>query len=110
MKLRTEEELKWIGVDFDGTIFGNTGYPEYLLTEPLPGAKDALQRMADQGWKIIIYTSRPWVEHEVVESHLEKHGIPFRRIVCGKMFVKYMVDDRNVEFDGDWDKVLKKIS
>lgn len=104
-----ESQIKWIGVDLDKTLANNSAYPEYKLLEPITGAKEAMDKLTADGWKIIIYTARAWVDYEIIEDWLNQYQIPFRRIVCGKLFVKYMVDDRNIEFKGDWNEVLKKI-
>jgi hypothetical protein len=104
-----EHNLKWLGIDLDGVLAKNSAYPEYKLLKPITGAKEALEQLNAGGWKIIIYTSRAWTEYDQIENWLDKYNIPHRRIVCGKLFVKYMIDDRNVEFHGSWDKVLRKI-
>lgn len=106
---RAERELCWIGIDLDKTLANNTAFPDFDLLEPIDGAKEALEQLNKDGWKIIIYTSRPWHDYEKIESWLNSYNIPYRRIVCGKLFVKYMVDDRNIEFNGNWREVLNKI-
>ena len=109
MKPRTEEDLMWLGTDLDKTIADNTGHPEYLLTKPMPGAREALIKLESRGFKIIIYTARPWNDYEKIENFMLYHDLPFRRIICGKPLFFRVIDDRNIEFDGDWDKVLKKL-
>jgi hydroxymethylpyrimidine pyrophosphatase-like HAD family hydrolase len=104
-----ESELKWICFDLDKTIATNSPYPEYKLLDPIIGAKESLEQLNAQGWKIIIFTSRAWMEYEQIERWLDKYNIPHRRIICGKTFAKYYVDDRNIEFNGDWKPVLRKI-
>ena len=108
MKL-TDEKLKWVAVDLDFTIAKTSGYPDFKLLEPMPGAKDALHKLTDAGWKITIHTSRPSADYETIESWCEYWNIPFRRIECGKLLAKYYVDDRAIEFHNDWDEVYKKI-
>lgn len=109
MKPLTSEELKWIGFDFDDTIASNSGLPDFILQEPMAGTKQAIDELVSKGWKIIIYTARPWSQYNVIEHWLNTHQIPFRSIVCGKMLLRWMVDDRNIEFNGDWGQVLTKI-
>jgi len=104
-----ETNLKWLGVDLDGTLANNSPHPDYELLEPIEGAKDALYLLASKGWKIIIYTARPWHEYDQIENWLNNYNIPFRRIVCGKLFVKYMIDDRAISFKGDWDEVINQV-
>ena len=52
------------------------------------------------GYKIVIFTSRPWDDYSNIENWLNDNHIPFRSIVCGKPIVKYYIDDRNIEFKG----------
>jgi hypothetical protein len=105
----TNEEIKWIGVDFDETLCHNTGFPNFIPTEPVKGAVEAMKAIDAKGYKITVFTARHWTDYHNIEGWLNHHGIPFRRIICGKPLLRWMIDDRNVEFDGDWDKVLNKI-
>lgn len=102
--------LNWLGIDFDDVIAHNTGYPEFTPLEPLKGAKESIQILKDKGWKIKIYTARPWADHRKIERYLKQHDIYFDDVVCGKLLVKWMIDDRNIEFDGDWSKIIQKIT
>jgi uncharacterized HAD superfamily protein len=104
-----EKELKWIGVDLDKTICNNSDHPEYKMLEPINGAKKYLDKLVADGWKITIYTSRPSHEYNQIENWLNSYQIPFRRIECGKLFVKWMVDDRAINFNGNWEEVYKQI-
>ena len=104
-----ERQLKWLAIDLDRTIAENSPYPEYNLLKPIKEAALFLQQLTLDGWKIIIYTSRPWSDYDKVEKWLNKYKIPFRRIVCGKLLAKYFIDDRAIEFKGDWSEVYRKI-
>jgi len=103
-----DEDLKWASVDLDQTL-ATSKYPKFELGKPIKGAKKALEKLTEDGWKIIIYTSRGWSDYDKIEKWLIKHKIPFRRIVCGKLFARYYIDDRAIEFRGDWNEVLDKI-
>lgn len=87
--------LTWLAVDFDGTIASNSGYPDFIPDKPLEGVKEELQHLESQGYKIIIHTARPWADYHNIENFMLNHGLPFRRIVCGKLLAKYYIDDRN---------------
>lgn len=104
-----EKQLKWILVDFDKTIATNSDYPEYKPLKPVDGAKKYLDRLVKDGWKITIYTSRPWNDYDLIEKWLDKWSIPHRRIICGKAFGKYIIDDRAIEFRGNWEETFNKI-
>lgn len=105
-----EAELKWLGIDLDRTVANNSAYPEYKLLKPIKGAKKALKKLTKDGWKIVIHTSRPWNDYSLIENWLNKNKIPFKRIVCGKLFAKWLIDDRGIEFRGNWEEVVKKIN
>lgn len=104
-----EDEMLWLGTDLDATIADSSGYPNYKLTEPLPGAVEALQELNRRGWKIVIFTARPSADYRMIESFLNDHKIPFKMIICGKLLCKYYIDDRNISFKGDWKQVLNEV-
>lgn len=108
MKLENKD-LKWVGCDFDQTLTHNTGHPDYIPTVPLRGAREFMQELIDRDYKPIVYTARHWADYEMIEAWLNEYKIPFRRIICGKPLFRYIVDDRNIEFKGDYEEVLKKI-
>lgn len=99
--------LNWGGIDFDDVIAHNSGYPKFKLLEPLEGAKEAMLKLHEDGWKIKIYTARAWSEHRNIERYLKKHDIYFDDVICGKALFDWIIDDRNIPFDGDWKKTLK---
>ena len=106
--MRKDNELRWLLIDLDGTL-AYSEPPDYELQEPIEGAREAMEKLTSKGWKIIIYTARPWIDYEIIENWLNKYQIPFRRIICGKPLGKYIVDDRNLEFHGDWEETMRKI-
>ena len=105
------KELKWISMDFDGVLANNTGHPDYLITTPIEGAKETLTELRKRGWRVIIYTARPYSDYENIERFLKDNGIPFKYIVCGKLLAAKYYDDRNVGFkEGQegWDMLLEE--
>lgn len=91
-------ELKWLAVDFDGTIAGSV-WPDPGIGEPIRVNVLKLREAARAGWKIVIHTARSWADYEVIESWLNHHEIPFKAIVCGKLLAHRYIDDRAVEAD-----------
>lgn len=105
--------------DFDGTIAEWAKFPE--PGPPIPGAKEALQALRDQGYDIIILSARTSDEmsknpidkemqkRRMVE-YLDEHEIPYDMVSKGeKPPAQFYIDDRGIEFDGDWTKVLDRI-
>jgi len=103
------DNIKWVGIDWDDCLVNNSGYPDFIPTTPTQGAIDVLNRLDSNGYKIIIYTARPWSDYHNIEKYCEHYKIPARRIICGKPLFKYIIDDKNIEFKGNWDEVIKKI-
>jgi len=106
-------------VDFDGTLC-RFAYP--ALGPPLPGARKFMRSLKKRGYKAIILTSRMsseiYTEEERAESAqivgewCNRHGVPFDGIDSGnsgKPVGLAYVDDRGVNFDGNYDRCLRRI-
>jgi len=104
-----ENDLKWVLIDFDDTICNNSGYPKFEPTKPKDGVMAALALIESRGWKITVYTARPWRDYQLIEDWMNYYNLPFRRIICGKPIAKWVIDDRNIEFNGNWKQVIKKM-
>jgi hypothetical protein len=109
MKPLTSKQLMWVGIDLDETLAHNSGLPNFELAEPVEGAKEALEKIVDMGFKPIIYTARPYSDYNIIENWLDINKIPFRRIICGKVLLRWMIDDKAINFSGNWGEVLAKI-
>ena len=105
---KQEHELNWLGIDLDKTIAHNSPHPDYALLEPIDGAREALQSLSKGGWRITIYTARHWQDYDIICEWLNKYKIPYDQVVCGKLFCRWMIDDKAIHFDS-WDNVLKQI-
>lgn len=109
IKLNPESLLKKICIDFDKTIAKNGPHPEYEILEPIDGAWEALNDFYHDGWEIIIYTARPDTEYDKIADWLEKYDFYYDRLICGKPFAKYYIDDRAIGFNS-WKQVMGSIS
>ncbi len=101
-----------IVVDLDGTICEHR-YPAF--GEPIAGAREALQRLKEAGYWIIVHTVRtssyyqqigvydPEVNSpEAVSAYLQRHQIPFDEIwLHDKPVAVAYIDDRNLRLVGD---------
>lgn len=95
--------VPWVAVDFDHTLVE--------VDTPLPGAREAMQRLKDLGYGIIIHScnNRDWIQ-----KVLRNHDIPYDYIWDpsadkGKPACDAYVDDRGVGFTGDWNKAIDEI-
>ena len=106
------KDLKWIGVDFDN-VMSKSIWPKAGIGPAMPGASKALHALVEKGFKIMIWTARPWSDYENIERWCRDHDMPVRRIFCGKPLVRWFVDDKNIEFDysnpTEWETVISKI-
>lgn len=111
--------MKVIVVDFDKTI-NSKPYPH--IGEPTPGVKEAFQKMKDMGYEIQILSCRtnPEVtkyqidrqeQCRVMERYLKEYGIPYDVVLSEyKPVAHYYIDDRAIEFNGNWSDVIEKIN
>ena len=112
------EEVKRLMIDLDGTIHKySKGFLDgSIYDDPVEGSKETLEYFKDNGFEIIIFTSRlsregTNTEEDIIEW-LEKWGIPYDSITADKLPAVAYIDDRNLRFSS-WKttiNVLKKLS
>lgn len=106
------EKPRTICIDFDGVIAEHSDTHE-MPTEVITGAKEGLNWLKKHGWTIIIFTCRE--DDNELQEFLNKFDFPYDHINCqpGKLGPKPLadiyLDDRAIEFDGDWGFALEKI-
>ncbi|PTD94720.1 hypothetical protein C9439_01005 [archaeon SCG-AAA382B04] len=114
---------KTVAVDLDNTIFELTEWKgQNHFGKPIEGVKQALNQLREDGFEIIIWTTRFNEGKEGLKNIsdlLEKHDIPFDYInynpyqppdMSQKLYADYYIDDRAIEFNGDWSEVVEKIN
>jgi len=94
------DDLIWMGIDLDGTL-AEAVWPDPGIGAPIARNVAKLNAVVSAGYKVVIHTSRPWSDYELIESWLNHHLIPFNTIVCGKLLVHRYVDDRAVHSEED---------
>lgn len=92
-----------IGIDFDHTIVDGD--------KPLPGAKEALRKLKDLGYNILIHSCNG---SDWIKKVLNNNDIPYDYVWDsdtdkGKPVCTAYIDDRAVAFRGDWDKALADV-
>lgn len=107
-------------VDFDGTIVDNR-YP--AIGELKTGVREALTRLKELGFYIIIYSCRTcrWMPQKYppevsercaaeMKTFLDEQQIPYDEIDDGKKgkpFADYYIDDRAVRFEDNWSEIAE---
>ena len=98
-------------IDFDDTLRGRDDLP-------LQGAADALRRFRELGWEIIVGSSRLdptlWGDElhfrvDEIKQWLDRHGMPYDRVVCHKPAADLYIDDKAFRFEGDWPQASRVI-
>jgi len=100
-------------VDFDGTIYsyesgwvGVTSLPD----GPNEGAKEAIEEMRRLGYRAVVCSARACAPggSGAIQEWLDKHEIEVDGVTHVKEPHMAIIDDRGVEFNGDWPAALKK--
>lgn len=99
-----------LAVDFDYTLWDKD------TQKPVKGAKDAMERFRDAGWKLVIFSVRG--DREYIKDKLEEHDIPYDHVnenpdqpegSSGKVIATHYIDDRAIPFNGDWEKTTNEV-
>jgi hydroxymethylpyrimidine pyrophosphatase-like HAD family hydrolase len=117
MSLTHETHKKTIAIDVDGVIadYSKGWQGEDYIGDPLPGAKEFLERLHQANWKIIIFTTRGNAD---MKKYCEKHGLYYDEINQnsslqgrnpGKPIANLYLDDRGITFTGDFDEAFYQI-
>ncbi|MGD2071932.1 MAG: hypothetical protein PVG65_00375 [Candidatus Thorarchaeota archaeon] len=115
---------KRVMVDLDRTIhkYSRSWNDGTIYDPPFEGAKEALEWLRNQGFQIIIFTTRASeqnaIEHNMnhtkqirmVSEWLNKYKIPFDGITAEKIAAEFYIDDKAVHIpNGNWNVVIQKI-
>ncbi len=92
--------MPWVCIDFDHTLVDHDMM--------LPGAKEAIMRLKEAGYGIMIHScnGKKWIE-----KVLRDNDVHFDHIwdSVGKPAVDAYIDDRGVGFDGDWPAAVEAV-
>ena len=103
--------MKTICIDFDGVIHPNMKYlgTSKIIEPPLEGVKDFLIELSKQ-FKIIIHSARCEDSDgkEAIEKYLKKYNIEYK-VSENKPHAYIYLDDREINFNGDFEKAMKDI-
>lgn len=112
-------------IDLDGTIHKySKGFSDgQIYDDAFKGAKEVINWLKNQGYEIVIFTTRASKENAMdmgddhkkqianVETWLKDHGIYFDRVTAEKISADFYIDDKAIPINnGDWNEVKKIIS
>lgn len=100
-----------IAVDFDGVLHDyKSPIKDRVMGKPLPGAKEAMEKLVDRGFHVYIHTSKAINEsgHSAVLDWLEYYDIPFHNVTSMKVNAALYIDDKSIYHTG-WPSTLQQI-
>jgi uncharacterized HAD superfamily protein len=93
---------KRLVIDIDGTICEEGPTFSRCLARPIEGAVECINNLHDEGFHITLYTSRSWAEYDMTKAWLDKQGIKYDILLCGKPLYDFWIDDRALPFINWW--------
>lgn len=107
-----DEKWRQIIVDLDGVLarsvwpFDESQIPHFPVVD---GAVEALRKVKEAGYRIIVWTARDKGLEQVTREWLDRNGIPYDELWLDKPPYTVMVDDRALNFDGSWVGLAERI-
>ena len=90
-------------IDFDGTIGQYDGkFQEGVVGRPMLLARKAIYRLLGD-YEVVIFTTRP---PALIEGWLREFGFPTLEVTNFKRPALLILDDRAIQFKGEWDDLL----
>lgn len=107
--LSDNTKYKTIVVDIDDTI-SFTYNRDFDNSVPNQQVIDKINKLYDEGWKIILFTARGGKScktleqkeakyRELTERWLKRHNVKYNELMFGKPNADYYVDDKNISID-----------
>lgn len=110
--IETKNNRQTLVFDFDGVIhrYSKGWQSGKIYDPPTDGIKNLLDILKPL-YKIVIISTRcidPSMKKEMI-SWLKKYNIPYDEISAEKVPALAYIDDRAINFDGDCDKLFRRI-
>jgi hypothetical protein len=114
-------EVRTICFDLDGVLCNQTA-GDYQNAVPDPHAIEVVNRLHEEGYRVIVHTSRFMgrangdeeearrIGYEFTRRQLEVWGVQFDALHLGKPRYDKLVDDRAVFFEADWDRIHEALT
>ena len=118
--LQKNENAKQIAIDFDGVVHKNSlgFYDGTVYDEPVEGSLEAIRKLVDLGYEVVIFTckakpDRPLVEGktgvELIWAWLDKYGFKnlIKEVTAEKPRAIAYIDDKGITFT-NWKDILEE--
>lgn len=119
----TEEKKKHqktIAIDFDGVLadYSKGWQGKDVFGDMIKGADSATQVLKENGWKIIVFTTREatdalrkWLaDNNISYDYINENPDAPEDAQKGKVIADIYLDDRGICFRGEWKWVLEEIA
>lgn len=103
-----------IAIDFDGTIHDHSKHKwtteSDIPGELIPGTKEAIDKLSEK-YNIVVISTRCNIPDGkyAIQKWLEKHKINVFDVSSERPPALFTIDDRAIQFTGDWNIMLKDI-
>ena len=107
--------IKVVCLDFDGVINNYPGWQDegfaVIHGEPVEGAKEATKTLRDAGWLVLVHSTRCGYSGgtAAIVEYLNQYNIRVDGVCTNKPPADIYVDDRGIQFKGDWAELLSSI-
>lgn len=88
-----------ISIDLDGVLCYSVPPEKYDHARPIVENIKKVNKLYENGHRIIIYTARGWFLYDMTSNWLIKNGVKFSQLVMGKLYAHAYVDDLNYSLD-----------
>jgi len=95
-----------IAVDLDGILCMTCPLDKYAQAKPIKENIDKVNKLHEQGHRIVIHTARGWFQYDMTIRWLVSNGVEFDQLVMGKFYAHAYIDDLNYSLDD----IIKKVT